>query len=130
MTSSFRWSRGRWNPVRTSSRFVSPTESRAPRSVVATKLVRFCARERTTASRAFLVTISGSRRSSAMPCSRLGRHDEADAHLQRALDVTCRFGWQYHRATTLVALALSRRRRAGALDDESEAWLDAAAAIG
>ena len=51
--------------------------------------------------------------------SLMGRHDEADAHLQRALDVTRRFGWQYHCATTLVALALSRRRRAGALDDES-----------
>ena len=46
--------------------------------------------------------------------SLLGRHDLADAHLRRALEVNISFGWKYHEATTLVALALSQRRRSGA----------------
>ena len=60
----------------------------------------------------------------------IGRHDVADAHLQRALDVARAFGWRYHEATTLVALALSQKRRTGALDDTALAWLDEAMAIG
>jgi len=33
------------------------------------------------------------------------------------------FGWTYHRATTLFALAQARHRRTGALDKEGMAWL-------
>ena len=62
--------------------------------------------------------------------SLVNEHDIADAHLRHALAVTETFGWEYHRATTLVALALSQKRRTGGLDDEADAWLDAAAAIG
>jgi hypothetical protein len=59
----------------------------------------------------------------------LGRHDDADAHLHHALDIADGFGWRYHRATTLVALALSHRRRTGGLDDGAIAWLTEAEAI-
>jgi hypothetical protein len=38
-------------------------------------------------------------------------------------------GWRYHEATTLLALALSRRRRTGGLDDEALGWLDEADVI-
>jgi DNA-binding SARP family transcriptional activator/tetratricopeptide (TPR) repeat protein len=62
--------------------------------------------------------------------SLLGRHDAADAHLRRALEVNVTFGWRYHEATTLVALALSQRRRTGTLDGQGRDWLDRAAAIG
>ncbi len=48
--------------------------------------------------------------------SLLGRHDVADACLRAALDTCAAFGWEYHRATTLIALAESRVRRTGALD--------------
>jgi DNA-binding SARP family transcriptional activator/tetratricopeptide (TPR) repeat protein len=58
-----------------------------------------------------------------------GQHDLADAHLQRALEVNVSFGWRYHEATTLVALALSQRRRTGTLDEQGRAWLDRAGAI-
>ena len=51
--------------------------------------------------------------------SLMGRHDVADAHLRHALDITLAFGWKYHEATTLVALALSQKRRTGALDDDA-----------
>ena len=61
--------------------------------------------------------------------SLMGLHDIADAHLHTALDVATAFGWAYHRATTLVALALSQRRRTGTLDSQGTAWLDEAAAI-
>lgn len=61
--------------------------------------------------------------------SLLGRHDVADSHLHTALAIATSFGWHYHRATTLVGLALSRRRRLGALDDETAAWLNEASAI-
>ena len=62
--------------------------------------------------------------------SLLGQHDLADAHLRRALEVNVSFGWKYHEATTLVALALSQRRRSGRLDAQGRAWLDEAEAIG
>jgi DNA-binding SARP family transcriptional activator/tetratricopeptide (TPR) repeat protein len=61
--------------------------------------------------------------------SLLARHDEADDHLQRALATTKAFGWRYHEATTLVALALSCRRRTGGLDGAASAWLDEAEVI-
>jgi DNA-binding SARP family transcriptional activator len=61
--------------------------------------------------------------------SLMGRHDLADGHLRRSLEVAVAFGWRYHEATTLVSLALSRRRRTGSLDDEAQARLGAAEAI-
>jgi DNA-binding SARP family transcriptional activator/tetratricopeptide (TPR) repeat protein len=61
--------------------------------------------------------------------SLMGRHDAADTYLQQALETARSFGWKYHEATTLVALARSRQRRTGSLDDDSNAWLDAAEAI-
>ena len=61
--------------------------------------------------------------------SLLGKHDLADAHLQGALDVNVSFGWRYHEATTLVALAVSQQRRTGTLDATGQAWLDRAATI-
>jgi DNA-binding SARP family transcriptional activator len=61
--------------------------------------------------------------------SLLGWHDVADEHLHAALEITTAFGWEYHRATTLIALAESRLRRAGALDTEARAQLDQAQAI-
>src|SRR5262249_40957962 len=61
--------------------------------------------------------------------SLLGDHDRADGYLRTALAVTVAFGWEDHRATTLIALAQSRLRRAGGLDAESRAWLDEAGAL-
>ncbi|MCU1464217.1 MAG: ATPase [Actinomycetia bacterium] len=55
--------------------------------------------------------------------SLLGRHDDAEVHLRAALDVAEAFEWQYHRATTLFALAQARGRRLGKLDAEGQAWL-------
>ena len=55
--------------------------------------------------------------------SLLDRHDEAERHLQAALVTATAFGWTYHRATTLFALAQARHRRTGALDKEGMAWL-------
>ena len=61
--------------------------------------------------------------------SLLGRHDVADGYLRAALDTTVAFGWEYHRATTLIALAQSRLRRTGELDTDARAFLSEAAAI-
>lgn len=61
--------------------------------------------------------------------SLLGRHDLADDYLRAALATAAAFGWEYHRATTLIALALSRLRRTGALDADARACLDDADAI-
>jgi len=61
--------------------------------------------------------------------SLMGWHDTADAHLHKALEVKLEFGWRYHEATTLVALALSQKRRAHSLDEEGRGWLDRAEAI-
>jgi hypothetical protein len=61
--------------------------------------------------------------------SLLGKHDLADAHLKGALDVNVSFGWRYHEATTLIALAVSQRRRTGTLDATGQGWLDRAATI-
>ena len=46
-----------------------------------------------------------------------------------ALGTATAFGWEYHRATTLIALAQSRLRRTGELDADARAWLDEADAI-
>jgi DNA-binding SARP family transcriptional activator len=59
----------------------------------------------------------------------LGHHDDADAHLRRALDVALAFGWRYHQATTLVALSRSQQRRTGTLGEDATQWLDEAEAI-
>ena len=45
--------------------------------------------------------------------SLLGRHDDAERHLLDALATTEAFGWEYHRATTLIALAQNRMRATG-----------------
>ena len=50
--------------------------------------------------------------------SLLSRHDEAETHLRAALATATAFGWTYHRATTLFALAQARHRRLGELDEE------------
>jgi len=50
--------------------------------------------------------------------SLLGRHDRAEDQLRSALETATAFGWTYHRATTLLALAQARHRRLGVLDDE------------
>jgi hypothetical protein len=61
--------------------------------------------------------------------SLLGQHDLADGYLRAALDTAIAFGWEYHRATTLIALAQSRVRRSGGLDSEAHAWLEQAGGI-
>ena len=61
--------------------------------------------------------------------SLLGHHDLADAHLHRALDLNRSYGWRYHEATTLLALARSQHRRTGALDEVGCQWLADAEAI-
>ena len=53
--------------------------------------------------------------------SLLGAHDVADVHLRRSLEVNLEFGWKYHEATTLVALAVSQHRRSGTLDAQGRA---------
>jgi tetratricopeptide (TPR) repeat protein len=55
--------------------------------------------------------------------SLLGRYGEAEDHLRAALATATAFGWTYHRATTLLALAQARHRRLGALDEEGWSWL-------
>ena len=61
--------------------------------------------------------------------SLLGYHDDAEEHLRIALEIADRFGWRYHRATTLLALAQARHRRLGLLDDEARAWLGEASEL-
>ncbi len=61
--------------------------------------------------------------------SLLGEHDVAEERLRLALDIATSFGWMYHRATTLFALAQARYRRNGSLDSESEAWLTEASEL-
>jgi len=61
--------------------------------------------------------------------SLLGRHDDAERHLLAALATATAFGWEYHRATTLIELARCRFRRNAVLDAESCAWLDEAETI-
>ena len=61
--------------------------------------------------------------------SLLGRHDEAEHNLRAALATATAFGWEYHRATTLIDLARCRYRRTAVLDSEACAWLDEAEVI-
>jgi DNA-binding SARP family transcriptional activator/tetratricopeptide (TPR) repeat protein len=61
--------------------------------------------------------------------SLLGRHEEAESHLLDALATAEAFGWRYHRATTLIALAQNRHRAAGTLDAVAEGWLTEAEAL-
>ena len=55
--------------------------------------------------------------------SLLGWYDDAERHLLDALATTEAFGWEYHRATTLIALAQNRVRATGMLAAEGERWL-------
>jgi hypothetical protein len=59
----------------------------------------------------------------------LGEHEVAEQHLLAALDTATEFGWKYHRATTLLALAQNRYREKGSLDREGETWLDEASEL-
>lgn len=59
--------------------------------------------------------------------SLLGRHDLAEEQLRSALATAEAFGWTYHRATTLFALAQDRHRRLGELDSLGRLWLSEAA---
>jgi hypothetical protein len=61
--------------------------------------------------------------------SLLHRHDDAERHLLDAAATTEAFGWQYHRATTHIALAQNRYRAIGTLDARAEAWLAQAEAL-
>jgi hypothetical protein len=61
--------------------------------------------------------------------SLLGDHEVAEQYLLAALDIATAFGWKYHRATTLFALAQGRVRQNGTLDVESEAWLGEASEL-
>ena len=61
--------------------------------------------------------------------SMLGRHDDADRHLHAALATTEAFGWEYHRASTLICLAESRLRRSGGMDAIVRQLLDDAQEI-
>jgi DNA-binding SARP family transcriptional activator len=55
--------------------------------------------------------------------SLVGEYEFAEQQLLAALEITTAFGWVYHRATTLFALAQNRCRWTGTLDDESTEWL-------
>jgi DNA-binding SARP family transcriptional activator/tetratricopeptide (TPR) repeat protein len=55
--------------------------------------------------------------------SLLGHYDAAEQYLLAALAINESFGWEYHRATTLIALAQNRVRSNHDLDPESELWL-------
>ncbi len=46
----------------------------------------------------------------------LGRYDEAEDRLLQALTMTASFGWDYHRASTLIALAHNQVAATGRLD--------------
>jgi hypothetical protein len=60
--------------------------------------------------------------------SLLGRHDDAESHLLGALATAEAFGWEYHRATTLIALA-QNRAASGHFDTISREWLSEAEAM-
>ncbi len=61
--------------------------------------------------------------------SLVGDYERAEKHLRAALAVAVTFGWQYHRATTLYALAENRHRQTGVLDPESRAWITTASEL-
>lgn len=56
----------------------------------------------------------------------LGRHDDAEPYLLDALATAEAFGWEYNRATALIALAQSQLSRIGNLDARGEQWLSTA----
>jgi hypothetical protein len=58
--------------------------------------------------------------------SLLGHYAEAERQLRSALATATAFGWTYHRATTLFALAQTRSRHLGRLDPEGWTWLSEA----
>jgi hypothetical protein len=60
--------------------------------------------------------------------SLLGRHDQAEGHLLDGLATTEAFGWEYHRASTLLALA-QNRARAGIFDAAADRWLTDASGL-
>jgi DNA-binding SARP family transcriptional activator len=53
----------------------------------------------------------------------LGRHDEAEGRLLEALTMVEAFGWEYHRASTLIALAQNQVAASGRLDAVAERWM-------
>ncbi len=59
----------------------------------------------------------------------LGRYDEAETRLLDALTTAESFGWEYHRASTLVAVAENRVRATGGLDADAERRLTEAEAL-
>lgn len=59
----------------------------------------------------------------------LGRYDEAGDRLLDALTTVEAFGWEYYRASTLVALVDNRVRQAGGLDAEANQLLTEAEAL-
>lgn len=59
----------------------------------------------------------------------VGQHDEAESRLLQALTTAGSFGWEYHRASTLVALAHNRVAATGRLDAAAEKWLAQAEAL-
>jgi hypothetical protein len=59
----------------------------------------------------------------------LGDTAQAEHFLRDALATAEAFGWQYHRATTLIALAQNRFHAKGRLDDEGKEWLATAEAL-
>ncbi len=61
--------------------------------------------------------------------SLLGRYSEADHHLRSALATATAFGWPYHRATTMFALAQMQHRHRGTLDEEGRLWLSEASEL-
>ncbi len=61
--------------------------------------------------------------------SLLGEFEDAERLLLAALEVTESFGWVYHRASTLIALADNRLRCFGGLTDDGEEWLATAEAL-
>jgi DNA-binding SARP family transcriptional activator len=61
--------------------------------------------------------------------SLLDRHEDAERHLLDAMGTIDAFGWRYHRATTLIALAQNRHRATGTLDAWADGWLAEAEAL-
>ncbi len=56
----------------------------------------------------------------------LGRHDDAQPYLLDALATAEAFGWEYNRATSLIALAQSQLWGTAKLDARAEQWLSTA----
>ncbi|MGZ4724209.1 MAG: hypothetical protein ACXV8L_08355, partial [Ilumatobacteraceae bacterium] len=58
--------------------------------------------------------------------SMLGLHDDAEPYLLDALATAEAFGWEYNRATSLIALAQNQLWGTGNLDARGEQWLTTA----